>query len=635
VKEWEAPVGPERSEPEISRRHLDGVEAVPLLAAVVCLTGDFALLREDFCPPLVGNRGDSGAQDSAIRDACWEAVRRNGGRSQRIASSLEWRELFRILEFLIGKEEAIRYGPLLLEEMALEDLRQPNWTMSEIAPGREIKVGIIGAGLSGILAAHRLQQIGASVTIFEKNQGIGGTWFDNVYPGCRVDVPSQLYCYSCLPSESSHKFATQSEIKQYLQHAAAEFGVLDLIRFRTEIIGAAFSEQGHPWQLIAESTEDHRRATFDCDFVVSAVGQLNRPAVPGIDGLDRFKGAMFHSATWNSSASLSGSVGVIGTGASAMQLIPQIAEQTSELTIFQRSPSWMLPTPGYHDRIDNSERLVQKALPTFRAWLRLWLFWETHEGLSPATVVDPEWNSPHSISGDNDSLRRALTAYIERQFPNRPDLLDQVVPSYPPLAKRAIRDNGSWAQTLDLPHVRLTTRSIQEITPDGVLLDSGEEVLLDTLILATGFEASNFLAPMEIRGREKLNLREYWGGDASAYLGLMVPQFPNLFCLYGPNTNIVINGSVVFFTECEVNYLLNAIRHVVAEGRRTVEVTEPALERFSQWVDEGNRARAWGIPEISNWYKSKTGRVSQNWPYSLLEYWERSRRIDLDDVVLA
>jgi 4-hydroxyacetophenone monooxygenase len=270
-------------------------------------------------------------------------------------------------------------------------------------------------------------------------------------------------------------------------------------------------------------------------------------------------------------------------------------------------------------------RWLVRHVPFYSQWYRFCLFWVMVEGLLPAARVDPTWpQSERSVGELNELLRLLLTGYLESEFGDDPVLLEKVVPNYPPLAKRILLDNGSWAKTLKRDNVDLVTDPIESITERGVRTRSGHEYEVDVIVYATGFHASHFLTPMRMIGRGGRDLHDQWDGNAGAYLGVAVPNFPNLFCLYGPNTNIVANGSIIFFSECGVRYILGCIRLILERGRRAVDVRPDVYDAFEKHVDEGNHQMAWGVSSVNSWYKNEAGRITQNWPFSLLEYWRRT-----------
>jgi 4-hydroxyacetophenone monooxygenase len=489
--------------------------------------------------------------------------------------------------------------------------------------------------MSGLAAAHRLRQAGVEVTIFEKNTDVGGTWFENTYPGARVDVPNHLYSYSfAQTTEWPEFFSAQRHLLDYFRWCADELGLREHIRFGTEVTLAEFDDERQVWKVTVRA--DGVEETREFNAVCSAVGQLNRPHFPEIAGMDRFAGPSFHSAEWDDSVRLAGkSVGVIGTGASGAQFIPAVAEQASELVVFQRTAPWLAPTPNYHDALPEGVRWIFGIAPEYAKWDRLWLFWRSHEGGLPAAKVDPEWEpQERSVSPINEMVRLMLTEYLRAEFPED-DLFQKVVPDYPPISKRIVRDNGIWARTLRRDNVELITDKIEEITEKGVRTSDGIEREFDVIIYGTGFHASKFLMPMKVTGRGGTDIHERWGGDdARAYLGITVPEFPNLFLMYGPNTNIVINGSIIYFSECEAHYIVECVRLLLDTEKQSLEVRGDVHDEYNKLVDKTNLEMAWGVSNAHTWYKNSKGRITQNWPFSLIEYWERTREPDPADYVL-
>jgi 4-hydroxyacetophenone monooxygenase len=615
---------------------------LPLLAALAHTTGDLSLLADELRPDPAHIRepqgGLSGEQRAEARQAIAAALREWDGAGRPVADAGDPGELRQIMEFLVGESISEDYLQLLVEELAIgeEDPRAPAWRKDDLDPERALRVVVIGAGMSGLLAAHRLGQAGIDVVVIEKNEDVGGTWLENRYPGCRVDVPNHLYSYSFAQRvDWPQHFSTQDVLLDYFRDCAEEMGVRDRIRFRTAVESAVFQDASGDW-LLTLRLPDGNTETLVADAVVSAVGQLNRPSVPAIVGQGEFIGPWFHSAEWDRSVDLRGKrVAVIGTGASGFQLIPEIADEAAEVVVFQRTPNWFLPAPEYHDALSEQTRWLLTHVPRYHEWYRLWLFWRLAEGALPAARLDPAWPQDNgSISRENDELRALLTMYLEAQFADAPELIEHVVPRYPPLAKRMLLDNGTWARTLQRDDVHLVTDPIERIERDAVVTADGERHAVDVIVYATGFEASRFLVPMQVTGRGGADLHESWDGDARAYLGITVPGFPNLFCLYGPNTNLVANGSIIFFSECEVRYVLECLRELLVRHARALDCRLDAFDTYNRRIDEGNARMAWGVSGVNSWYKNADGRVTQNWPFSLLEFWEQTRHPDLADFEL-
>jgi 4-hydroxyacetophenone monooxygenase len=318
---------------------------------------------------------------------------------------------------------------------------------------------------------------------------------------------------------------------------ASASGLKRHIRFGTEVDAMRFNEDRATWTLtIRDQSGGVTQEEFNA--VITAVGILSRPSLPDIAGLDTFKGRIVHSAVWPEDLDLAGKrVALVGTGASAFQIGPSIVDQVAGLKIFQRSPPWMLPTPTYHDDIAPGMQWLLKHVPYYGRWLRFWQFCISIEGRFPLTAVEDDWDHPVSVGRDNEELRQGCLKWLATQYHDRPDLLEKMTPNYPPTSKRMLRDNGVWAAMLKKPHVELNTTGIDQFTPEGIRTQDGVLHAFDVVICATGFKASDFLAPMTITGSGGRQLhRDCWDGDCRAYLGITVPGFPNLFMTAGPNT---------------------------------------------------------------------------------------------------
>jgi len=632
-----APVAPITENDEAIRTALADAELPPLLAALVHLTGDASLLREEWrLDPLRMNEPQGGwseAQQEAVRATALDVLRRHREAGSPLPPPPDHALLTRIMAFTTGAPDMGEYVPLLEEELAVsgEDRRAPTWQKRDVAPERPFRVVIVGAGMSGLLAAHRLAQAGVEFFVIEKNPDVGGTWWENTYPGCRVDNPNHNYSYSFAQrTDWPAHYSTQEVLHGYFRRFAEENGLKEHVRFETEVVSATWEEAEQRWRLVVRDRSGAEE-TVEAEAVISAVGQLNRPLWPDIPGLDTFAGPVFHSARWRHDVDLHGKrVAVVGTGASAMQFVPVVAEQAHELLLFQRTPAWLIPTPDYHDPVEPGLRWLYAHVPFYSEWNRFWIFWRMGDGALAMAEVDPDWTArSDSVSLVNDMARQLMTSYLEAEFADRPDLLEKVVPDYPVAAKRMIRDNGIWARTLKRPNVALMTEGIRAVTPEGVVCGRGVLHEVDAIVLGTGFQASRFLSPMRVFGRGGVELAERWhGDDARAYLGLTVPGFPSFFMLYGPNTNIVVNGSIVYFSECGVRYIVDCIRLLLEEGAAALDLDEGVHDAFNAAVDEKNRRMAWGASTVSSWYKNARGRSAQNWPFTLLEYWRRTKHVD-------
>jgi 4-hydroxyacetophenone monooxygenase len=632
------------------RLDLDGVDLdavlgeahIPsLMVALVHLTGNTDHLTEARRPVyevLGDGQGGLKPEDvQAIRDLAKQALGDLAAGKPLPPSPTPAQVRF-MMDYVAGAEIPERYAPFLTEALSLDgvDPDRPTWNADEKQAAAGLKVIVIGAGMSGLLTGIRLQQAGIGFTILDKNPDVGGTWLENSYPGCRVDTPNHLYSLSFEPNHDwPQRYSTQDVLLRYFQRLADKYGLREHIRFGTRVEAAVFDEASATWSVKVEGPDGPE--TLTANAVISAVGQLNQPNFPEIPGRELFAGPSFHSARWDHAVDLKGKrVAVIGTGASAFQFVPKIAAEAGELTVFQRSPPWLAPTEDYHETVGEGKKWLLEHLPFYDKWYRFYLFWTMTDGVYEAVKADPDWVGPAgTISEASAMLREMLVAKIGEQTAGDAALLEAVTPQYPFGGKRALRDNGVWIEALKRPNVTLVTQPVTAVTPAGVVTADGAEHPADVLIYGTGFKASSFLTPMTVVGRGGKDLHQAWGGDARAYLGMTAPGFPNFFMLYGPNTNIVVNGSIIFFSEASVRYVVEALRLMVDSGAKTVEVRPEVHDAFNARVDEANAHMAWGVEGVSSWYKNAHGRVSQNWPFPLVEYWEATRAPDPGDFVIA
>jgi 4-hydroxyacetophenone monooxygenase len=613
-----------------------------LLMSLVHLTGDTSLLSPDLRPDPRRLRDDSAgytpAQRSAIEALAVDVLTAFSRGDGVLPPPPGDDTLAAMMNFCAGEDMPPEYVPMMLGELALngEDAYGMQWRdkpSDEVL--RSFHVLVVGAGVSGLCAAIRLQEAGIPYTVIEKNDTVGGTWLENTYPGCRVDIPNHFYSYSFEPNHDWPSFySRRDDLHAYLESCSEKYAVRSHIRFRTEVVSAHYDEARGRWQvqLRTEGCDDE---VVEVNAVISAVGQLNRPKVPSIKGLDRFGGPTFHSARWEHQHQLKGKrVAVVGTGASSMQFAPVLAQEVEQLTIFQRSPQWAFPSPEYFRTVSAEKQWLLKNVPYYDKWYRFTLFWRTGDGLHASLRRDPSWPHPErSLNALNDQQRVDLTAYIESQIGDDPELLAKAIPTYPPFGKRMLIDNG-WFGMLTRDNVDLVVDPILEVTEDGVVTDSGDRYPADVLILATGFQSNKFLWPMEIVGRSGQTLSELWGEDPRAYLGITVPHFPNLFCLYGPNTNLAHGGSIIFHTECQVRFVLGCLRELLEGGLSSMECRQDVHDGYNERVDAAHQAMVWTHPGMSNWYKNSRGRVTSNSPWRLVDYWQMTVEPDPSEFVL-
>lgn len=618
------------------RRHCQAGEFPVLALTAAHLSGDLTLLRPEWAPTyMLATYAArlSAAQEAEGRALFYEALKafRDSGRSAPRRPSYDF--MAEALRWICGND-AEPLQRLLNEQIVFgdDDPQKPSWHKRQIAPGRDFHVVIVGAGESGLLVAHRLAQAGVDFTIYEKNTEVGGTWWENSYPGCRVDINSFIYSYAFAQKAWPDYFGRRDDVLAYLQQFATAAGLREHVRFSTEVLATTWDEKRSVWQIRLRDAQGERVVT--ANVLVSGVGQLNRPSWPDIQGQARFAGQSFHSARWEHQVDLKGKrVGVIGTGASAVQFVPHVADEAAELTLFMRTVPWLLPTPLLRKAVEPELHWLMQQVPTYAQWHRLFTFTPQLIGFLEQATVDPAYPpTENAISASNELVRQGLTAWVDAQIGDHPELRPLLISPSPPGSKRLPRDDGTWIATLKRPNLKTSTAKIECITEKGIRTADGKEHELDVLIYGTGFKASEFLMPMKVAGREGHDLHDVWDGDARAYLGSTISGFPNLFCLYGPNTNLVLHGaSIVFISECAANYVVDAVRLMLEHQLQSLDVKPEVYQQYNERMDQANAMRAWGFSKVSSWYKNRKGRVTQNWPFSALELWRRTRSIEPRD----
>ncbi|MGH3360312.1 MAG: flavin-containing monooxygenase [Nocardioidaceae bacterium] len=474
---------------------------------------------------------------------------------------------------------------------------------------RTHRVVIIGTGFAGIGAAIRLKQAGIDdFVILEKSDEVGGTWRDNTYPGCACDVPSYLYSYSFEQNPDwTRMFAPQPEIHQYIRRCIETYGIEPHIRYGQEMTSAAFDEPTATWEVLtADGTG------YTATAVVAGLGPLHIPRHPDIEGLDTFEGTTFHSAQWNHEHDLSGErVAVIGTGASAVQFIPQVRKVADRVDVYQRTPSWIVGKPDR--KIGAFERALYRRVPLAQRIVRNTLYWAL-ELRALGFAVHPTFMKP---------LELQARRHIAKQVSD-PELREKVTPSYEMGCKRMLISNDFYP-ALASDDVELITDGIARVTPEGVVDSAGRERKVDTIIYGTGFDVVENLTRAKIVGRNGTELTEAWEDDgASAHLGINVAGFPNLFLIIGPNTGLG-HTSMIYMIERQVEYIVKAMQALDRRGDDFVDVRPEAERAFTSKVRAKLSGSVWESG-CSSWYLDDAGRPVTVWPYFTFKYWADTRR---------
>jgi 4-hydroxyacetophenone monooxygenase len=502
---------------------------------------------------------------------------------------------------------------------------------------KRFSVIVIGAGMGGITVAVNLERAGIPYTVVERNAGVGGTWYSNVYPGARVDITSRAYSYTWEPDwKWKHYYATQDELTAYFDHIVDKYDVRKNMRFCTEVTGAVWNEPEQVWDLAVRNTETHQVERMSANVLVSAVGIFSQRKLPDIPGMEDFQGRFMHTAQWDDAYELAGKrAATIGTGSSGVQIVGPLSERVERLYVFQRSGTWVQPTPHYVDPVPDDEQWLLDYFPYYLNWERLIaVFPLTDHRVRNITDldIDPHWTEPGSISAWNKGVRDGLLKYLMEKIGDRPDLVEQCVPDYPPMTKRLPRDNG-WFDALRKDHVTLVSDPIERFTAAGIRTTTGNEYAVDLVVLATGFQANQFLLPINFVGRDGLTLAERWSVDgARAYLGITIPGFPNLFCLYGPNTNGRAAGPCAW-GELQARYAMEAIKYMIDNGVSSLDVRESVYDDFNKLLDERSKYMPWMDLRQSSYYRNEFGRSATNGPFLNRDYWPWTRRPNPDDFV--
>lgn len=462
-------------------------------------------------------------------------------------------------------------------------------------------IAIIGAGFGGIAAAVKLRKAGFDrITVLERGFGVGGTWWHNTYPGAEVDTPSIIYSYSFMPWNWSRTHVRQEELQQYIAAVAEQFDITPQIRFGVNVDRVEWNQDRQEYTIFS-GEHDVARA----NYVVSAVGLLSDPRHPTWPGLDAFAGDIFHSAQWDHTAEIAGKrVAVVGTGSTSIQIVPEIAGAAEHVAVFQREPGWILPKFGRNYTEREREALDS---PVAQRIARLSMLVQRDRALFGGAVY-------RSGTPQNTAAEAAARRFINSTLAERPDLIELVTPQYPFFGKRPIIADDFYPALLR-DNVTLVPNAVVKVTPYSVVDALGSEHKADVLVLSTGFKPAQFLSTVRVYGRGGEELHQVWGDEIRAFLGIMMPGFPNFFMIYGPNTN---GGAIVSNAEIQANYLVAAIRKAQRLRASSIEVRRWALEVFDYAVQR--RLKGTALEYENNYYKSPSGRITVQWPDALVSY---------------
>ena len=622
-------------EEQIFSDAIDVANIPTLLMVLVQLTGELHWLEEPYLPkrqPGLGDNDTGGLEprhQQEVREAALEAILawRNG---RPIAlPEPDYDLIVRMLSVSMAESVPTEYGQFTAAQLGQVKFldHQP------ISSPPDFNVIVIGAGVSGLCAAINLQMLGINFQVIERNSTVGGVWWENSYPGAGVDTPNHLYSYSFAPYDWQKYFCLRDELHGYLEHVCDSFEVRDTIRFETTVERIEYQNQKQNW-LVTLCLPDGSQEQTEANVVISAAGIFNPPVSPDIDGLEDWEGEQWHTARWPETADLQDKkVAIIGNGASCMQIGPEIQDEVESLTIFQKSVHWAAPFEQFRKEVPDPLRFLLREVPLYRNWYRVRLGWTFNDRIHSALHKDPDWEHPErSLNAQNDAHRAYFTNHVISELGDHAsELLDRVLPTYPPFGKRMLMDNG-WYRMLRNPKVQLVDERISNVDANSLTTEDGSEYEADVLVLATGFDVLNFITTYEAQGRSGTSLMSQWEQDnAQAYLGTVVPNFPNFFTLYGPNLQPGHGGSLIFVVEMQVRYIMDVIQKMLDQDLGAVEIRQDIHDRYNEDVDQAHTQMVWTHPGMESYYRNERGRIVVNSPWRNVDFYAMTREADLSE----
>lgn len=626
-------------DPQTLRAWLMAANPAVLLASLVSITGETALM-EALLPQLRHEMGPAGitpvlppAAQATLVDWGVAVLSQLPAHSGRDPLALADDAFLPLACALLGWPVEKASLPYLREQAGF--LRfVPTVARTRAAP-EGFSLAVIGAGMAGIAAAIAARHEGIACTVFEKNPGLGGVWWQNRYPGVGVDTPSEYYSFSFeVNPEWTHAFPEGAQYLDYLERVARKYGVMDSIVFDSDVRELRWDEAAARWTIVLE--RGGKREEHHANAVITAAGYLTRAQFPDVPGRERFSGPSFHSAEWQGDCDLTGQrIGVVGTGCTSVQIVDALIDQVGSLTLFQRQPHWVMPPAG-EARLPASQLWLLENVPSFAQWSRLALYLLISDALYPQVRYDAQWAATHdlSISPQNDvQLQRGL-AHLQASFADRPDLIAKLTPGFAPFGKRPIRDPGGYFTALKHPKSTVVSSGLREVVPEGIVDAEGTLHQLDAIVYATGFRL-DFLAQWRIEGRDGRTLAEVWQDSPVAYNGCLVPGFPNLFITSGPHASAAHGGGHNFTVEAVVHYAIECLQTLFETGHSSVEVSPEAQQRWAEEVQDALADSVWvRETRATTYYRNGKGEVILASPFRMEDYWNRLRKPDLLDITL-
>jgi 4-hydroxyacetophenone monooxygenase len=519
------------------------------------------------------------------------------------------------------------------EELSFQEYsRDVSWSTSE-SKGKleDFNVLIVGAGISGIAAGVQLNRLGIKYRMIDKQAGLGGTWYLNDYPEARVDISTFIYQFKFEKNYpwKSH-YATQADLKEYLEHIADKYHVRENISLQTELTDASWNADSKQWDVEIRNV-DGSLENASANIVISCSGLFTTPKMPDIKGIETYQGKIFHTTAWDHDYDISNkSIAIIGTGSTGCQLMPGLAKQKCQLTVYQRTPSWITPIKGYTATVSGEKRWLFDTMPAYWNWF-VFSTYITEMPLQELQIIDEEWEAKGGVVNErNDNLRKSLTQYINSKFPDNPDLAAKCIPEYPPLARRLVMDNG-WYDALNQENVELITEGIDHFNEKGIVTKDGVKREFDLVVVSAGFQVSKYLWPIKYKGRDGVTPDKLWEKDgARAHLGINMPGFPNFFMFYGPNGN-GRGGGFHSWAEIWSRYVGGLIVNMVEQDYQEVEVRDEVFKAYNDAMDKEDEKLLWKSRGKGGYYVNKHGRSGVNMPWSVHDFYSMVQQPNFND----
>ena len=536
--------------------------------------------------------------------------------------------MLRIMSVTVGEPVDAEFLELVYDQCGFRPWIDRSQLSHRKAPPPGFKVLVIGAGMTGMAAAIKLREAGYDHILIEKNPEVGGTWYENRYPGVGVDTPSHFYSYSWeIWPDWQHYHPHGADMQRYMLDVADKYGLRGNIRFATTVETLVYDEKNAVWNVTVRAA-DGSRETIVANAVINGHGPVNRFKWPDIPGLHDFTGTLVHTAAWPEGLDLKDKrVAVIGTGASAAQLVGAIAPEVAELTVYQRTKHWVIYNPEIAHEVNEGMKWALSHIPSFKEWFRFRVYWSAADGLFANVLKDPAWEGNDiAVSAHNEQARQYALWYMNQKFANRPDLIAKLTPDFPIFSKRIILDNG-WFDALARPNVHLEDKGIARMLPNGVEAKDGSVFECDVIVCATGFNVSKMIGNLTIKGVDGCDLGTEWGDeDPRSYLGMCVPGYPNYFHTVGPNSAPNHAAGQNLISEAQVNWIIEALDRTVEGNARAFEVTRDAFDAWNRKVDARMPEMIWTHPKANSYYNNSNGRVFLSWPWRLVDFFNETRR---------